>query len=243
MLGSIDPNAPGGEFALERFFDLTEAGAFRLFDLLVGLVLSALLTLAFVQTYRASHRGATYSVAFLQSLFILSSCTTLIMVVIGSNIARAFSLVGALSIIRFRTAMKDPRDVGFVFATLAVGMGCGTGFYGATILFTLFVCALLLVLGKLNVGQARSNAAVLRVTVGPADRAATVARAEALLRTADANPVLVNRIVEKSTGEETLAWRVRTGDASSQGRLQQSVHDLEGVTAVGIYALDDFHVL
>jgi len=232
-----------GSFTLERFFNLTDAGAFQLFDLFVGLVLAALLTFAFVQTYRATHRGATYSVAFLQSLFILSACTTLIMVVIGSNIARAFSLVGALSIIRFRTAMKDPRDVGFVFATLAVGMGCGTGFYGAAILFTTFVNALLLVLARLNIGEARTTEAVLRVTFGRENRTAAVEAAEALLRAADAEPVLVNRILEKETGEETLSWRVRTGESRSQGQLQQSVNDIEGVLTVGVFAMDDFHVL
>ena len=240
MLETDDTGA--GVFTLERFFDFSQGGAFQLFDLAVGLVLAALMTLALVQTYRASHRGASYSVAFLQSLFMLSSCTTLIMVVIGSNIARAFSLVGALSIIRFRTAMKDPRDVGFVFATLAVGMGCGTGFYAATILFTLFVCALLLVLARLHVGEADTTEAVLRITVG-SDGTATVEAAEALLRSANAEPILVNRIIERDSGEQTLSWRVRTGEARAQGELQQQVQNLEGVLTVGLFALDDFHVL
>lgn len=232
-----------GEFTLERFFRLTDTGAFQLFDLAVGLVLAALLTFAFVQSYRSTHRGATYSVAFLHSLFLLSACTTLIMIVIGSNIARAFSLVGALSIIRFRTAMKDPRDVGFVFAVLAVGMACGTGFYGAAIVFTVFVCGLMLLLGYLNVGEASSTEAVLRVTFGRDDRPGSVEAAEALLRGARAEPVLVNRVLETGTGEETLSWRVRTGESLSQGRLQQEVQALPGVLSVGIFAMDDFHVL
>jgi uncharacterized membrane protein YhiD involved in acid resistance len=196
-----------------------------------------------VQTYRASHRGATYSVAFLQALFILAACTTVIMVVIGSNIARAFSLVGALSIVRFRTAIKDPRDVGFVFAALAVGMGCGTGFYAASVVFTAFLCVLLLVLARLNVGAVQSTDALVRVTFGPARAEAAVAAVEAALRAADARPVLVNRLHERETGEQTLAWRVRTGEAAEQGRLQQALQRIEGVAAVGLYAMDDFHVL
>jgi uncharacterized membrane protein YhiD involved in acid resistance len=55
--------------------------------------------------------------------------TSLIMLIIGSNIARAFSLVGALSVIRFRNAVKETRDVGFMFFAMAVGMACGTRFY------------------------------------------------------------------------------------------------------------------
>jgi len=119
MLERTNDAASSGDFVLDHFFNLTEVGAFHIVDLFAGLCLATLLTLGLVQTYRSTHRGATYSVAFLQALFILSVCTTVIMVVIGSNIARAFSLVGALSIVRFRTAIKDPRDVGFVFAALA----------------------------------------------------------------------------------------------------------------------------
>ena len=230
-------------FVLDRFFDLTQAGAFQLYDLLVGLVLSALLTLALVQTYRSTHRGATYSVGFLQALFILAACTTLIMAVIGSNIARAFSLVGALSIVRFRTAIKDPRDVGFVFASLALGMASGTGFYAAAIVFTAFLCILLLLLGRLNVGAVTSTDALVRVTFGAGGGEGPLASVEAALRAADAHPVLVNRLHERDTYQRTLAWRVRTGESADQGRLQETIQRIEGVASVWLYVMDDFHVL
>jgi uncharacterized membrane protein YhiD involved in acid resistance len=239
MLGQ----ASSGDFVLDRFFNLSEVGAFHIVDLFAGLVLATLLTFGMVQTYRATHRGATYSVAFLQALFILSVCTTVIMVVIGSNIARAFSLVGALSIVRFRTAIKDPRDVGFVFASLAVGMASGTGFYAAAVVFTAFLCILLLVLGRLNVGAVTSTDALVRVTFGAGRGDDLVATVEAALRAADAQPVLVNRLHERETDRQTLAWRVRTGEAADQGRLQQTLQHIEGVAAVGLYVLDDFHVL
>ena len=239
MLGQ----ASSGDFVLDRFFNLSEVGAFHIVDLLAGLVLATLLTFGMVQTYRATHRGATYSVAFLQALFILSVCTTVIMVVIGSNIARAFSLVGALSIVRFRTAIKDPRDVGFVFAALAVGMASGTGFYAAAVVFTAFLCILLLVLGRLNVGAVASTDAMVRVTFGAGRGDDVVATVEAALRAADAEPVLVNRLHERETDRQTLAWRVRTGEAAEQGQLQQTLQRIEGVAAVGLYVLDDFHVL
>jgi uncharacterized membrane protein YhiD involved in acid resistance len=232
-----------GDFVLDRFFNLTEVGAFHIVDLFAGLVLATLLTLGLVQTYRSTHRGATYSVAFLQALFILSVCTTVIMIVIGSNIARAFSLVGALSIVRFRTAIKDPRDVGFVFASLAVGMASGTGFYAAAVVFTAFLCILMLVLARLNVGAVTSTDALVRVTFAPRGGDAAVASVEAALRAADASPVLVNRLHERETGQQTLAWRVRTGESVEQGRLQEALQHIDGVAAVGLYVMDDYHVL
>jgi hypothetical protein len=214
----------------------------NLFNLAVGLLLCTLLVLALVQTYRATHRGAVYSASFLQALFVLGACTTLIMLVIGNEIARAFSLVGALSIVRFRTAIKDPRDVGFVFAALALGMACGTGFYYQAILFTLFLCALLLVLARMNVGRAERNEAIVRVSADPRASAGVVAEIESALQAAGAQPVLINRVHE---GDEqlTLAWRVRTGAGEEQARLQERLRALAGVRTVGVYVQDDFHVL
>jgi len=231
------PQADG--FTLDRSFTLGN----NLFELVVGLLLSSLLTLALVQTYRATHRGATYSASFLQSLFILTVCITLIMVVIGSNIARAFSLVGALSIVRFRTAIKDPRDVGFVFAALALDMACGTGFYLQAIVFTLFLCALMLLLGRLNVGQAEANEAIVRVTVSPRPANGTVENVEAALRSADARPLLINRVLESGSGLQTLSWRVRAGGPPAQGALQERLRSIDGVTSVGVFVMDDFNVL
>jgi hypothetical protein len=239
MLTQGDSAPPAEGFVLERLFDFSEVGAFHVFDLFVGLVMATILTYGLVQTYRATHRGATYSVAFLQSLFILTACTALIMVVIGSNIARAFSLVGALSIVRFRTAIKDPRDVGFVFAALALGMACGTGFYAAAIVFTLFICGLLLLLGKLNVGASKSNEAIVRVTVSSKNGA--VDSVEAALRSANVDPIMINRVSEGEA--EVLSWRVRAGLGEAQGRLQEQLKQIQGVSTVGVYVVDDFHVL
>jgi len=78
---------------------------------------------------------------------------SVIMLIIGSNIARAFSLVGALSIIRFRTAVKNPMDVGYLFFSMAVGMACGTQFYGIAIVTTFFISAVILFLTVTNFGS------------------------------------------------------------------------------------------
>jgi hypothetical protein len=224
-------------FVLDRTFQQIDG----VYDLVIGLVLVTLLVLALIQTYRATHRGATYSATFLQALFILAACTTLIMCVIGSNLARAFSLVGALSIVRFRTAIKDPRDVGFVFVSLALGMACGTGFYFQAIVFTVFLCGLLLVLARLNVGKAEANEAIVRVTSAPLN--GTLSRLEAVLQEAGGRPVMINRVLEGGGEAETVSWRVRTGDSAAQGRLQERLRTVDGVRTVGVYVMDDFHVL
>lgn len=80
-------------------------------------------------TYRLTYSGTAYSKKFNVSLGMLTIITTLIMSVISNNIALSLGMVGALSIIRFRTPVKDPRDITFIFWGIAVGVACGVSQY------------------------------------------------------------------------------------------------------------------
>ena len=77
--------------------------------------------------------------AFVSALILLTLITAVVIMVIGNNLARAFGLVGAMSIIRFRTAVKDVRDIVFIFFSLAVGMAAGVDLPGIALLGTLFI--------------------------------------------------------------------------------------------------------
>ena len=90
------------------------------------LFLSFALGIFIVNIYQWTHTKVPQK-SFTDTLIILCMLISVVMVIIGDSIARAFSLVGALSIIRFRTAIQDPRDIGFVFYALAVGMAVGAG--------------------------------------------------------------------------------------------------------------------
>ena len=208
---------------------------------LTRLVAASLLGALVALIYRRTRPARDESSSFTITLVLLAILIAMVTQVIGDNVARAFSLVGALSIVRFRTAIKDPRDVGFVFAALALGMGCGTGFYLQSLVFTLFLCGLLLLLSKLSVGKAESNEAIVRVTA--ADGAGVAEALEAALQSADARPVLINRVHEEKSRQQTLSWRVRTGEGRAQGELQERLRKVEGVAAVGVYVMDDFNVL
>ncbi len=152
---------------LERFKDLTSA--FTLQDVAMVLALSFVLSLLVTWTYRHTHRGTSYSQSYAQTLVILGMVVAMIMLVIGSNLARAFSLVGALSIIRFRNAVKETRDVGFVFLVMAIGMACGTRFYALAALATAVLCAVIILMFRLDLFAKKVVEQVLRVRF-PADR-------------------------------------------------------------------------
>ena len=102
---------------------------FSILDVVLVLVLSFALSAFIGWIYKITHRGASYTQSFVFTLVLNGMVVALVMMVIGSNIARAFSLVGALSIIRFRNAVRETRDVGFIFFTMAIGMAVGTQFY------------------------------------------------------------------------------------------------------------------
>ena len=89
--------------------------------------------------YRHTYRGTAYSMTFDRSLVTLTIITAIVIAVIGNNLARAFGLVGAMSIVRFRTAVKDAQDLVFIFFSLAVGLASGVGLHILAIGGTLFV--------------------------------------------------------------------------------------------------------
>ena len=122
-------------------------------SLIIILTLSTFLCMIIATIYRFCIRGVSYSQNFQHTIILMGIIVSVIMLIIGSNIARAFSLVGALSIIRFRTAIKNPMDVGYLFFSMAVGMACGTQFYGIAIVTTFFISVVILLLTRTNFGS------------------------------------------------------------------------------------------
>jgi hypothetical protein len=148
--------------------DTTEV--FTAADILLTILLSFLLSLVIGVVYRATHRGVAYSQSYVQTLVLMAMVVGVVMLVIGSNIARAFTLVGALSIVRFRNAVKETRDVGYLFFAMGIGMACGTRFYLLAGLATAAICALLWFMDRANFFAKAAAAQLLRVRL-PSDLA------------------------------------------------------------------------
>ncbi|MCY9786573.1 DUF4956 domain-containing protein [Nocardiopsis sp. EMB25] len=132
-------------------FGITDlSGTFSVTDVVLALSLAFVTSLVVAWTYRSTHRNISYSQSYVHTLVILGMLIALIMLVVGSNIARAFALVGALSVVRFRNAIKETRDVGFIFLVMGVGMACGTRFYTLAIIATLVICAVIVLMHRFN---------------------------------------------------------------------------------------------
>lgn len=115
-------------------------------NLLMALVCSIVISLS----YRLTAESLNYSRAFVRAMIALSMVTALVIMVIGNNLARAFGLVGAMSIIRFRTAIKDVQDIVYIFFALAAGMAAGIGLKGVALLGTVTICAVLVLLERIR---------------------------------------------------------------------------------------------
>lgn len=149
-------------------FDIQDlSGTFSTFDIIVSLSLAFVLSAIIGWVYRYTHKNVSYSQSYVQTLVMVGMIVSLIMLVVGSNVARAFALVGALSVIRFRNAIKETRDVGFIFLAMAIGMTTGTRFYVLAIAATVAVCLVMLIMYKFNWFKLDVQRQVVKVQIPP----------------------------------------------------------------------------
>jgi uncharacterized membrane protein YhiD involved in acid resistance len=132
-------------------------------DILINFGVSLLCSFVISLVYRFTYRGPGYSNSFVLSIVYLSLIISLVIMVIGNNLARAFGLVGALSIIRFRTAVKDTIDIVYIFFGLAVGMAAGVGYHKVAFVGTAFITLVLIVSSKMNVDIFRGEQFLLQI--------------------------------------------------------------------------------
>ncbi|KQL45655.1 hypothetical protein AN963_11380 [Brevibacillus choshinensis] len=117
-------------------------------DTVIGLILSGAIGLFIYYIYKKSFRGVVYSHTFNITLVVMAMLTSLIIMTISTNIVLSLGMVGALSIVRFRTAIKDPLDIVFMFWSIAVGIATGAGAYPVSIIGSIIVAATILLLSR-----------------------------------------------------------------------------------------------
>ncbi len=218
----------------ERLLEQAQSGiAISLVDLAAGLVFASVLALLIVFVYRWTHRGHHYERSFLVSLVMIPSIVAVVMMLIGSNLALSLGMVGALSIIRFRTVIKDSRDMVFLFFAIAVGLGCGTYNWTVTAVATLFLGLLLLGLHAVKFGKAM-HADYALVLSGPGHPPGDALR-EAVRKHASS---VETRSVETGDGrwEMVLELRFFTDRALNEQELFQELERDHGVERISLLA-------
>ena len=146
---------------LLSFQDLT--GTFSVTDVVLSLIFSFVLTAFIGWVYKITHQGTSYTQSYVQTLVIMGMVVSIIMLIVGSNIARAFTLVGALSIVRFRNAIKETRDLGFVFFAMAIGMATGTKFYLLALIATIIISLVILIMNRFGWYSREAVSQIVRI--------------------------------------------------------------------------------
>jgi len=130
-------------------------------DALISLVLAAIIGLLISQLYRYTHRGLNYEHTFMAALVMLAPIVSVVMLYIRGDLVLSLGLIGSLSIVRFRTAIKDTRDMVFLFWVIAVGLGTGTYNWGVAVVSSLFILLLVAALYFVRYGHSRNTDFVL----------------------------------------------------------------------------------
>lgn len=131
------------ELIKESLNDFNIITSINLIEGIFAIIVSTILNIILSKFYTFTNTNHSYSSSFAQSIVLVGITVTLIMIIIGSNIARAFALVGAMSIVRFRNPVKDSKDLVFIFSSIAIGMACGTQFYIYGFVFLVIFCSIL----------------------------------------------------------------------------------------------------
>lgn len=134
-------------------------------NLLVALLAAVATGIVISLVYMKTHKDSNPSQSFALTMVILPAVISVIILLVGSNIARAFSLAGAFSIIRFRSAPGDPKDIAYVLLSLAVGLACGMGYLAYGVIFTVVVCLVMLLLDVLKFGQSKTTGKLLKIVI------------------------------------------------------------------------------
>lgn len=129
---------------------LAEQGALSIPQMLLNFSAACVLCLVLFISYGLSHSTVVYSRRFAVSLAQMTLVTTMVMCVIGNNIALSLGMVGALSIIRFRTAIKDSRDATYIFWAIGIGICCGVSDYITATIGSAFIFVVLLLFGSVR---------------------------------------------------------------------------------------------
>ncbi|MBI2839816.1 MAG: DUF4956 domain-containing protein [Acidobacteria bacterium] len=202
-------------------------------QILTTMLLALVLGVAVALVYRASVPGRVLSPAIPNSLVLLAMVSAMVMMTIGNSVARAFALVGALSIVRFRTRLRTAWDISFVFLSLAVGIGCGVLAYQITLLGTVIISLAILALNVLRLTGMRADCVhTLRCDVAPYEGIET--KMNAVLERFVRHRWLVEARSLRFGESLSLRYRIVLRGPEQHGTLLRELAGLEGIERVVI---------
>ena len=194
---------------------------------LLSFLLAFLLSSIIAVVYERTFQGLSYSRGLVQSMVLGSLVSCLLMIAIGDNIARGIGIVGSLAIIRFRTNLRDPRDLVFLFASLGVGVASGVRSYTTAIIGGIVFCVVVVLLYVSPFGTRRKHDGLVRFQIPPGPESSN--RVTDIMKRLTKHFVLVT-MRDVAQGEAfDYAYQVKLFNPDDNVNLIRELEQVEGI--------------
>ena len=199
---------------------LEEFSAISMGDMLLALLLSLVLSLVIVFVYKITYSGVSFSFSFAGCIVLISMVTSTIILVITSNIVLSLGMVGALSIVRFRTAVKEASDTAFLFWAIATGIICGAGYTTIAVLATVMIALLFVAVHRFSkTVRAGCFMVVARYPSGSPAEAKLLALPGAKMKNKTLSGGSTELVVEARLGDREMAMLDSLGSSDELSEL------------------------
>tara|TARA_B100000767_G_C19715501_1_gene514741 strand:- start:581 stop:1267 length:687 start_codon:yes stop_codon:yes gene_type:complete len=204
-------------------------------EIIINLILSFIFGLIISLVYKKTHKGLSYSQSFMITNVFVSVIVCMVIMIIGNNLARAFALVGALSIIRFRTVVKDTKDTAYIFWSLASGMATGTGSYFLAVAGNVLISLIAYIFFKTNYGSIIKSEFILQFRIKTGDKKISNDYNEVLSKYTKTQTLLSS---ESSDDKKSIkvSLDIIMKEDLSQNSLLEEISSIAGLSEVVIIA-------
>ena len=200
---------------------LENVASISLLDMILALALSFAIGFFIFFVYKKTYAGVMYSSSFGVTLVALTMVSTFVILAVTSNVVLSLGMVGALSIIRFRTAIKDPLDIVFLYYAICAGIMCGAQLLLLAVLGTIIVGAILVIASRL---PAAADSFILMISVNPEDEEPVVKYIEKSTKR--------SKLKSKALVENTVELSMEVTLIAGSTKFLNKLHAYPGVSSV-----------
>lgn len=210
----------------ESILSSATSSSFTVIEFLIAEVVAIVLGLIIGVAYMAACKNDGYSKNFIVGLSILPTVVAAVILFIGSDVARAFSMAGALTLVRFRSAPGNAKDISVVFLSMATGLGCGLGYIGYAAIFAVIAVILLIILSLSTFAKKPSNKKQLRITI-PENLNYTNAFSDIFEKYTDSNKLTRVKTTNMGTMYE-LSYEIALRDEAEEKKFIDEIRTRNG---------------
>ena len=201
-----------------------------LITLAYTLILTFILSSVIAWTYEKTFLGLSYSRNFVQAIVLSAVVAATVMQAIGDNVGRGLGMMGALSVVRFRTSFKDPRDIMFVFASLGAGIGCGVYAWGAAAGGTVAFCLVAFLLSRTGLGTKHFFDGMLRFALPNEPKVR--GQIEDIMKSSLKTFILITMREVDGGARLDVAYQIRLRATNPAAEILSELSKIEGISDV-----------